>query len=356
MTLLFQCSLKSSTSDDGDRNWRRPGATGRGSGSAAEQPGGVPAVAARGSALPFENRAVAAAAAEGARTALATAEPAAYGAAHRVLADGLGPRIERGDVRSGQAALSGDVSGAAEIADAAVRKDRPGERVSAQPHFDAVDEIGRGVFRTVPLARLGGAVRGAISGPVPDAAVPGRFGANDRASGLHLRRDGDVPAAVPAGGGRGGIRARGGARGGVLGDGRAVAAGGDWAFPRPAERGDAIRGRGAATQAVRESAGGIEAARRSGARRGPAQRRGDHQVSGGRGGGDVVRARRPLAGAAAIPLRRGGRRDDLAGPQTAGEFRGRRSAQADRAGAAGVSGAGGAGGLQIRRGHVCTPV
>src|ERR1017187_9306040 len=185
MTLLFQCSLKSSTSDDGDRNWRRPGATGPGGGSAAQQPGGVPAVAARGCALPFENRAVAAAAAaaaEGTRTALAPAESAAYGAADRVLADGLGPRIERGDVRAGQAALPGDVSGAAETAHAAIRQDRSGERVSAQPHFDAPDKIGWSVFRALPLARLGGAVRGAVSGPVPDAAMPGRPGASTRAS------------------------------------------------------------------------------------------------------------------------------------------------------------------------------
>src|ERR1039458_2396065 len=182
------------TGYDGDRSRRGSGATGPGGGSAAQQPGGVFAVVARGCAVPFENRAVAAAAAavaEGTRAALAAAEPAAYGAADRVLAHGLGPRIERGDVRSGQAALSGDVSGVAEIAHAAVRKDRAGERISAQPRFDAPDEIGRPRFRAVSFARLRGAVRGAISGPVPDAAMPGRFGANARASGLHLRRDGD---------------------------------------------------------------------------------------------------------------------------------------------------------------------
>src|ERR1017187_440219 len=145
----YQPAPQPGTGYDGDRSRRRPGATGPGGGSAAQQPGGVFAVAARGCALPFENRAVAAAAAaaaEGARTALATAEPAAYGAAHRVLAAGLGPRIERGDVRAGQAALPGDVSGTAETAHAAIRQDRSGERVSAQPHFDAPDKIGWSVF------------------------------------------------------------------------------------------------------------------------------------------------------------------------------------------------------------------
>src|ERR1035441_4307157 len=139
----YQPAPQPGASYDGDRSRRRPGATGPGSGRVAQQPGGIPAVAARGRALPFEDRAVAAAAAaaaEGTRTALAPAESAAYGAADRVLAHRLGPRIERGDVRSGQAALPGDVSGAAEIAHAAVRKDRSGERISAQPHFDRSEE------------------------------------------------------------------------------------------------------------------------------------------------------------------------------------------------------------------------
>ena len=48
------------------------------------------------------------------------------------------------------------------------------------------------------------------------------------------------------------------------------------ALARPAERGDAVRGRGAPAQALRESAGGAEAARRTGARCRPAERRGDH--------------------------------------------------------------------------------
>ncbi len=56
---------------------------------------------------------------------------------------------------------------------------------------------------------------GAVPGPVPDAALPGRPGPFARAPRLHLRRNGHVPAAVPVGGGRRGVCPRSRARGGV---------------------------------------------------------------------------------------------------------------------------------------------
>ena len=83
------------------------------------------------------------------------------------------------------------------------------------------------VLRAVPLARFGGAVRSAVPRPVPDAPLPGGPGPVARASRLHVWRDGDVPASVPAGGGPGGVRARGGARGGVSAHRRPLAAGSD---------------------------------------------------------------------------------------------------------------------------------
>ena len=49
---------------------------------------------------------------------------------------------------------------------------------------------------------------------------------------------------------------------------------------RSPERRDAVRGRGAAAQALRKSAGGAATARRTGARRGPAERRRDHTLAG----------------------------------------------------------------------------
>jgi len=74
-----------------------------------------------------------------------------------------------------------------------------GKPVSAKSHFHAPDEIGRSVFRTVPLARLSRTLRRAVPGSFPDAALSGRPGAGAGTSRLHLRRDGDVPASVPAG-------------------------------------------------------------------------------------------------------------------------------------------------------------
>ena len=62
------------------------------------------------------------------------------------------------------------------------------------------------LFRPVPLARFGRAVRMAVPRSVSDAALPGGFGAFARASRLHVRRNGNVPASVPAGGGSGGVR------------------------------------------------------------------------------------------------------------------------------------------------------
>ena len=106
--------------------------------------------------------------------------------------------------------------------------------------------VGRPLLRAVPIARVGGAVRRAIPGPVPNAALPGGPGALARTSRLHLRRDGHVPAALPGSGGAGGIRPRGSARGGVSAHRWPVAAGRHRALARPAERGDAVRGRGAA--------------------------------------------------------------------------------------------------------------
>ena len=56
------------------------------------------------------------------------------------------------------------------------------------------------LLRSVPQPRFRREVRVAISGSVPDAPLPGGSGAFARASRLHLRRNGYVPAAVPAGG------------------------------------------------------------------------------------------------------------------------------------------------------------
>ena len=91
-----------------------------------------------------------------------------------------------------------------QAADALVCEDRAHERVSAQPG-DHPSRARRGLLRPVPFTGIGGAVRIAISGPVPDAPLPGGSDAVAGASGLHVWRDGDVSAPVPAGGWSGGV-------------------------------------------------------------------------------------------------------------------------------------------------------
>ena len=73
--------------------------------------------------------------------------------------------------------------------------------------------------------------------------------------------------------------ARSGPRGGVSAQRRPIAAGFDRPLARPPERGDALRRGRPPAQALREGDRGAEAARRAGARCGPAERRGHHPVA-----------------------------------------------------------------------------
>ena len=61
------------------------------------------------------------------------------------------------------------------------------------------------ILRSLPQSVDSGAVRVGVSGPVPAAPVSGGSGTTSRPSGLHLRRDGTLPSALPAGRGRCGI-------------------------------------------------------------------------------------------------------------------------------------------------------
>ena len=144
------------------------------------------------------------AAAEGAREAFAAAQSARNRAAHRVSIYRLGFRIGGAALRTGAPPFSRTYLDAHQAAHAALREDRARERVSAQPDHHP-PHARRALFRAVPFARFGRAVRIAVPRSVPDAAVPGGSGAIARASGLHLRRDGDVPASVPASGWSGGV-------------------------------------------------------------------------------------------------------------------------------------------------------
>ena len=148
------------------------------------------------------------------RAALAIAQPAAHRGAHRIPPDRLGIRIFHRASTNRRAAIFPDTYlQPDEAAHAAVREARAQQRISAQPHHHAPDAHRRPLLRTVPLARLRGALRGAVPRSVPDAPLPGGPGAFARAPRLHLRRDGDVPAALPAGGGRRRSTPRGRARG-----------------------------------------------------------------------------------------------------------------------------------------------
>ncbi len=89
-----------------------------------------------------------------------------------------------------------------------------GEQFPRRPHHNSSDAQRGTLFRTVPFARVRGAVRRRVPRSVSDAALPGGFDPDSQPSGLHLRGDGDVPAPLPAGGGTRGVRSRSGARGG----------------------------------------------------------------------------------------------------------------------------------------------
>src|SRR6185437_180716 len=151
-------------------------------------------------AVPFENRHVApapAAASEGAREAVASAQPAAYGGADRVRADRVFARIERGPLRTRAAAFPRDVSQAAQTSPAALPQAAAQQRIPAHDDLKSPGAHAVIVFRAVPVAGLGRALRGPVPRSVSGAPLPGRPRAFARTSGVHLRGDGDVPAAVP---------------------------------------------------------------------------------------------------------------------------------------------------------------
>src|ERR1039458_4192187 len=74
-----------------------------------------------------------AAPAQGAREAVAPAQPPSHRAAHRVPSHRLGLRIRHPDVRTGAPPFSQDLPRSAEAAHAHLRQARAHQRVSAQP-------------------------------------------------------------------------------------------------------------------------------------------------------------------------------------------------------------------------------
>ena len=239
-------------------------------------------------AVSFQNRHAApppAAPVEGARAARRACSTCAI----RRAASSIGSPRRRSNRASslpaGAPAFSRDLSEADEAAPAAVCEDGALEPVPAQPDHHPPFALGRALLRSVPLARVGGAFRIAVPGPLPDAPLPGGSGAFARPSRLHVRRNGNVPAALPAGSGTRRIRPRSGARDRISAQRRPFAAGFHRARARPLERRDAVRRSRAPAQTLRKSARRAQAARRAGARPGAAERRGDDAIlAAGRGG------------------------------------------------------------------------
>jgi len=120
--------------------------------------------------------------------------------------------------------------------------------IPAQPHHHPPHPHGRPVFRPVPLARFRRKIRIPVFRPLPTAPLPGRPVPFHCAPRLHLRRNGHVPAPVPVGGRPRGVCPRSRPRGGVSAHRWPLPRGRHRAFPRPAQRDDAVRGgRGAST-------------------------------------------------------------------------------------------------------------
>ena len=133
--------------------------------------------------------------------------------------------------------------------------------------------------RTMVTTRLG---RGLFYGPFASRAAAERFdgemldlfqirrceeefSAVAGASGVHLRGDGEVPAALSGGGIDRGVSQRGGAGGAVFADERRVAAGNGGGGAGSGERGDAVRGGREAASESREDCRGEGAGRGAGA-------------------------------------------------------------------------------------------
>src|SRR4051812_10842855 len=126
--------------------------------SAPEPAGGIPPLVCRRPTVSLKDRVVAASLA----AVAALAEPPRAGGPGRVSTDRVGVRIDGRALRACAAAVPGDVSAADQAAHAALRQDRPEQRFPAEPHHDAPDADAGGVLRTVSLARVGRALRGAI--------------------------------------------------------------------------------------------------------------------------------------------------------------------------------------------------
>ena len=208
---------------------RGSGATGCRHRRPARSTRGLPALGQGRRAVSVANRRTAAPPAPPARrtrAALATAESAPHRGPHRIPADRLGVRIFRSSSTSWRAAIFPiRICSLMKLHMPPYVQAGAEQRISAQPHHHAPDAHRRPVFRTVPLARFGRALRSAVPRSLPDAPLPGRPGAFALAPRLHLWRDGDVPAPLPAGGGPGGVCHRNRARGRFPAHRRALAAG-----------------------------------------------------------------------------------------------------------------------------------